>query len=88
MPSITRRAALLGTIAAAACARGAVYSQAAAQGLQDLAAAKGFDYGSMVTWRSWDGDDAISRDDAFSQLVLRECGLIVSAMEMFWRLNS
>jgi endo-1,4-beta-xylanase len=88
MPSITRRAALLGTIAAAACARGAVYSEAAEQGLQDLAAAKGLDYGSMVTWKSWDGDDAINRDDAFSQLVLRECGLIVSAMEMFWRLNS
>ena len=56
--------------------------------MQDLAAAKGFDYGSMVTWKSWDGDDAINRDDAFSQLVVRECGLIVSAMEMFWRLNS
>jgi endo-1,4-beta-xylanase len=87
MPSITRRAALLAA-AAAACARGTVYSQAAEQGLQDLAAAKGLDYGSMVTWKSWDGDDAISRDDAFSQLVVRECGLIVSAMEMFWRLNS
>ncbi|HVZ00725.1 MAG TPA: endo-1,4-beta-xylanase [Dongiaceae bacterium] len=88
MPSITRRAALLGTIAAAACARGTVYSQAAEQGLQELASARGLDYGSMVTWKSWDGDDAINRDDAFSQLVLRECGLIVSAMEMFWRLNS
>ncbi len=88
MPRITRRAALLGTIAAAACARSAVYSQAAEQGLQELAAAKGIDYGSMVTWKSWDGDDAINRDDAFSQLVQRECGLVVSAMEMFWRLNS
>jgi endo-1,4-beta-xylanase len=89
MSSITRRAALLGTVAAAACARsGIVYSQAAEQSLQELAAAKGIDYGSMVTWKSWDGDDAINRDDAFSQLVERECGLIVSAMEMFWRLNS
>src|SRR3954463_13545583 len=61
MPSITRRSALLGTIAAAACARGAVYSQAAEQGLQELASAKGLDYGSMVTWKSWDGDDAINR---------------------------
>jgi endo-1,4-beta-xylanase len=88
MPSITRRAALLGTVAAAACARGTVYSQAAQQSLQELASTKGVDYGSMVTWKSWDGDNAINRDDGFSQLVERECGLIVSAMEMFWRLNS
>lgn len=88
MPNITRRAALLGTVAAAACARSVVYSQAAEQSLQNLAAAKGLDYGAMVTWKSWDGDDAINRDDAFAQLVQRECGMIVSAMEMFWALNS
>ena len=88
MLSITRRSALLGAIATMACARNAAYSQAAAQSLQELASAKGVDYGAMVTWKSWDGDDAINRDDAFSQLVERECGLIVSAMEMFWRLNS
>ncbi len=80
MPSIPRRAALLGTLAAAACARGTVYSQAAEQSLQELASAKGLDYGAMVIWKSWDGDDAINRDDAFSQLMQRECGMIVSAM--------
>jgi endo-1,4-beta-xylanase len=91
MPKITRRAALLGTIAMAACARGVVYSQAAEQGLEELASAKGLDYGSMVTWKSWgphDNDDAINRHDAFSELVRRECGIITSAMEIFWRLNS
>jgi endo-1,4-beta-xylanase len=72
----------------AACARPAVYSQASEQSLQDLAAAKGIDYGAMVTWKSWDGDNAINRKDAFAQLVQRECGLVVSGMEMFWSLNS
>jgi len=91
MPNITRRAALLGTIAAAACARGTVYSQAAQQGLQDLAAAKGLDYGSMVTWKRQgpkDQDNAIGPNDAFAQLVQHECGIITSAMEIFWGYNS
>jgi len=91
MPNITRRAALLGTLAAAACARGTVYSQAAEQGLQDLAVAKGLDYGSMVTWKRMgpkDQDNALAPNDAFSQLVLHECGIITSAMEIFWGYNS
>jgi endo-1,4-beta-xylanase len=88
MARLSRRSVLLGAAAAAACARPAVYTQAADQGLHELAAAKGVDYGAMVTWKSWDGDNALSRDDAFSQLVRRECGLIVSGMEMFWGLNS
>src|SRR5581483_7317636 len=91
MPNITRRAALLGTLAAAACARGTVYSLAAEQGLQDLAVAKGLDYGSMVTWKRMgpkDQDNALAPNDAFSQLVLHECGIITSAMEIFWGYNS
>jgi endo-1,4-beta-xylanase len=88
MAGLSRRSVLLAAAAAAACARPAVYTQAAEQSLRELAAAKGVDYGAMVTWKSWDGDNALNRDDAFSQLVQRECGLIVSAMEMFWGLNS
>lgn len=87
MMKFDRRSVLLAA-AAAACTRPAVYTQAAEQSLQELAAAKGVDYGAMVTWKSWDGDNALSREDAFAQLVQRECGLIVSAMEMFWGLNS
>ncbi|HVM83323.1 MAG TPA: endo-1,4-beta-xylanase [Candidatus Binatia bacterium] len=78
---------LLGAAATAACAR-ATYTQAADQSLAELAAAKGIAYGSMVTWKSWGGDNAISRHDGFEQLVKRECALVVSAMEMFWRFNS
>jgi endo-1,4-beta-xylanase len=89
MAGFSRRSALLAAAAAAACARpAAVFSQAAEQSLSQLAAAKGVDYGSMVTWKSWDGDNALRPDDAFAQLVERECSLIVSAMEMFWGLNS
>ena len=88
MTGFNRRTVLLGAAAAAACARPAVYSQAAEQSLQELATAKGVDYGSMVTWKSWDGDNAINREDAFVQLVQRECSIITSGMEMFWSLNS
>lgn len=88
MKAFNRRSALLGAAAAAACARSPVYSQAAEQSLQELAAAKGVNYGAMVTWKSWDGDNALNRDDAFAKLVQRECGLLVSAMEIFWALNS
>ena len=88
MAGFTRRAMLLAAAAAAACARSTVYTQAAEQSLRELAAAKGVDYGAMVTWKSWDGDNALSRGDAFAQLVERECSLIVSAMEMFWGLNA
>ena len=89
MAGFNRRTVLLGAAAAAAaCARPAVYTQASEQGLQELAAAKGVTYGSMVTWKSWDGDNSLRRDDAFSQLVQRECALITSGMEMFWSLNS
>jgi endo-1,4-beta-xylanase len=91
MPNITRRVALLGSVAAAACARGTVYSQAAQQSLQELASAKGVDYGSLVTWNPAgpkDQDNAISRHDAFEQLVLRECGMITSAVEIYWGSNS
>ena len=88
MVGLSRRSVLLAAAAAVACARQTTYIQAAEQGLRELAAAKGVDYGAMVTWKSWDGDNALDRDDAFSQLVQRECGLIVSAMEMFWGLNS
>ena len=88
MVGFNRRTVLLGAAAAAACARPAVYTQAAEQSLQELATAKGVDYGSMVTWKSWDGDNAINREDAFVQLVQRECSIITSGMEMFWSLNS
>jgi endo-1,4-beta-xylanase len=88
MKAFNRRSALLCAAAAAACARSPVYSQAAEQSLQELAAAKGVNYGAMVTWKSWDGDNALNRDDAFAKLVQRECGLLVSAMEIFWALNS
>jgi len=91
MRKITRRAALLGTVAAAACARATVYSQAAEQSLQDLAAPKGVDFGSMVTWKRAgpkDQDNAIEPNDAFAQLIERECGIITSAMEIFWGHNS
>jgi endo-1,4-beta-xylanase len=79
---------LLGGLAAAACARTPRYTQAAEPGLRDLAAAKGVDCGSMVTWKSWDGDNAVGRDGGFSQLVQHECGIVTSAMEIFWKLNS
>jgi endo-1,4-beta-xylanase len=88
MTRLNRRTVLLGAAAAAACARPAVYTQAAEQSLQELAAAKGVTYGSMVTWKSWDGDNSLNRDDGFAQLVKRECGIITSGMEMFWGLNS
>jgi endo-1,4-beta-xylanase len=88
MTGFNRRTVLLGAAAAAACARPAVYTQASEQSLQELAAAKGVSYGSMVTWKSWDGDNALNRDDGFAQLVERECGIITSGMEMFWGLNS
>jgi len=88
MAGITRRTVLLGAAAAAACARSTVYTQAADQSLAELAAAKGVTYGAMATWKSWDGDNAINRHDGFEQLVKRECALVVSAMEMFWSLNS
>jgi endo-1,4-beta-xylanase len=88
MTGLTRRAALLSAAAAAACARSTSYTQAAEQGLAELAAAKGVTYGSMVTWKSWDGDHAINAGSAFAQLVQQECALIVSAMEMFWGFNS
>jgi endo-1,4-beta-xylanase len=88
MPSFNRRTMLLGAATVAACARAPIYSQAAEPGLKDLAAAKGVDFGAMATWKSWDGDNAINRNDGFSQLVRDECALVVSAMEMFWRLNS
>jgi endo-1,4-beta-xylanase len=88
MAQFSRRTVLLAAAAAAACARTTVYSQAAEQSLAELAAAKGVDYGAMVTWKSWDGDNALRPDDAFAQLAARECSLIVSGMEMFWGLNS
>ena len=88
MAGLTRRTALLGAAAAAACARGTVYTQAAEQSLAELAAAKGVTSGAMVTWKSWDGDDTVGHDGAFSQLVHHESGLVVSAMEIFWSLNS
>src|SRR6185295_726693 len=88
MAGFNRRTVLLGAAAAAACARPAVYTQASEQSLQELAAAKGITYGSMVTWKSWDGDNSLNRDDGFAQLVERECGIITSGMEMFWGLNS
>jgi endo-1,4-beta-xylanase len=88
MAAFNRRSILLGGLAAAACARMPVYTQAAEPGLRDLASANGIDYGSMVTWKSWDGNNAIDRDDGFSQLVQHECGIVVTAMEIFWRVNS
>lgn len=88
MSVFNRRSALLGGIAAAACARTPVYTQASEPGLRELAAAKGIDSGSMVCWKSYDGDDSIGRHDGFSQLVQHECAIIVTAMEIFWRFNS
>jgi len=88
MVGFNRRSVLLGAAAMAACARPTVYTQAAEQSLQELAAAKGVAYGSMVTWKSWDGDNSLNRDDGFAQLVARECSIITSGMEMFWSLNS
>ena len=84
---LNRRALLLGATAVAACAQ-TKYIQAAPQGLNDLAAAKGLTYGAMVTWKRWDGDNGLSAGDAFEQLIEHECGLVVSAMEIFWGLNS